>query len=420
MKKNLRLLALALMLVVCGQLFSASLACKDYVVNKRLYYWSVDANNNPIRLSEMVNYNSVYPEIKCVLISNHPTTTSNALVPTGSDPQIPQVYYMCDGDDKCLVVSPDYLGYGSDSPSSNGEDSYQSRNTTHPYMCGKLTARNVVDGVLAAMDYVVTQKNVKNIFFGESTSKNYYFATNYFTLNVGYSQGGQTTLAVHKYLETEAPQTVKDRIKLKKSICGAGPHLQTYMFDTMETMTTMKYPLYIPYTIDGMKYAFGNSTMRGLKDNEIYTEEFLNSGLLDRLRQKNTVAATLNALINEYFGDNVTFYDMIRPEYKDHNSKLYRTLRKALKQNDLLEGWKPSKPITFYHYKSDEVVPYEESEMAYNYFKNLGCTVDLKESDAVDVTGIWVGSSIIGKPIEDNHMGRGTKFYLSIFCGALR
>lgn len=420
MKNFLRLLTLALLLVMGGKAQAASTTCKNYVINKRLYYWSVDANNNPIRLSEMVNYNRVYHEIKFVMVSNHPTTTSNALVPTGSNPQIPQVYYMCDGDDKCLVVSPDYLGYGSDSQSSNGEDSYQSRNTTHPYMCANLTARNVVDGVLAAMDYVKTQKNERNVLFGEYSSVNYSFADNYYTLNVGYSQGGATTLAVHKYLETEASQAVKDKIKLKKSICGAGPHLQTYMFDEMETMDDMVYPLYIPYTIDGMKYTFGNSTMRGLSEEEIYTEKFLNSGLLTTLRQKNTISADMNALIKDYFGGEVGFYDIIRPEYKDRNSKLYRTLRKTLKQNDLLEGWKPTKPIIFYHYKSDEVVPFEESENAYNHFKSLGCSVELKESDAVSVTGIWAGSSIIGKPIEDNHMGRGTKFYLSIFCGTLR
>ena len=146
---------------------------------------------------------------------------------------------MCDGTDKCLVVAPDYLGYGS------------SVSTTHPYMCTTLTARNVVDGILAAMEYIVTQKN--------NLGKSYRFASDYYTWNVGYSQGGAATLAVHKYLETEASQDVRDKIRLKKSICGAGPHLQTYMFDEMEQYDDMFYSLYIPFTIDGLMYTFGNT-----------------------------------------------------------------------------------------------------------------------------------------------------------------
>ena len=398
-RKTLFLLLPALLLGAMKAQAANSLFVFDghYVTVEKLEYWSVDANNNPILLSEQLYYNKTYKDIKSIMVSNHPTTTQNSLVPTGSDPQIKEVLVMCDGTDKCLVVAPDYLGYGS------------SVSTTHPYMCTTLTARNVVDGILAAMEYIVTQKN--------NLGKSYRFASDYYTWNVGYSQGGAATLAVHKYLETEASQDVRDKIRLKKSICGAGPHLQTYMFDEMEQYDDMFYSLYIPFTIDGLMYTFGNTIMRGLKEEDIYTEKFLNSNLLATMRAKNIVAADLNALIANTVGTNgkVNFYDIIRPEYRDRSSKLYRTIHKALSQLDLLDGWTPTLPIDFYHWTNDEVVPFQESQMAYDHFKSLGCDVTLKKAEDISVSSVWAIKSF-----DETHMGYGTKFYLSIFSGSLR
>lgn len=403
----------------------------DFTRSVKLTYQSVDANNNPVTLSEMLYFNKYYPNFKSILVSNHPTTTQDALVPTGSEPQIPEVKVMCDGSDRCLVIAPDYLGYG------------ESKDVTHPYMCSMLTARNVVDGIVAAIDYIQTQyyepHSVNN-----NTSGRYVFNDDYYTLNVGYSQGGAATLAVHKYLETIAPQTVREKVRLKKSICGAGPHLQTFMFDAMEELFEVSrgkvtvssflgikrykeeffnglyensYPLYIPYIIDGLKYTFGNSIMRALNDEEIYTKKFLESGLLGEIREKNIVAANMNQKMIDKLGTNgkIGLYDIIRPEYKDRNSKLYRTLRKALKQCDLLEGWIPTLPIDFYHWKGDEVVPFDESQKAYDYFKSKGCNVNLIQAQNLDVDSYWQVKSY-----DRTHMGYGTKFYLSIFSGSLR
>lgn len=399
-----------------------------------LTYWSVDANNNPVLLSEKVIVNSVYRDINFIMLTNHPTTTADVLVPTGSKPQIGQVKYMCGGGDNALVVAPDYLGYG------------ESLDKTHPYMCSTLTARNIVDGLVAAINFIKTQGGLSK----------YRFVSNYYTLNVGYSQGGAATLAVHKYLENEASQEVRDLVRLKKSICGAGPHLQSYMFDVMENggdaelgrPYEMEYPLYLPYTIDGLMYTFGNSTMRGITEEEIYTAEFLKSKLLEQIRQKNTIANDMNQAINEYFAGKdgqCTFFDIIRPEYKDRNSKLYRTLQKALKQCDLLQGWKTKAelaqegrkptPIIFYHWSGDKVVPYHESEMALEYFKSLGYEVGDKKNtkdvafwnpEESDITEEWslaksdVIKNFLDLDMDDTHMGFGTRFYLSIFSGTLR
>lgn len=417
MKLFQRIMLLALLVMVGSVEVKAAdpvLLKLDYVRKIKLTYQSVDVNNNPVTLSEMVYVNRYYNEIKTVFISNHPTTTDDSLVPTGSAPQIEQIAFMCDGEDKALVIAPDYQGYGTNI-------SY-----THPYMCSTMTARNVVDGVIAAMNYIVTvNSEYKYIPFisGTRNTDPYYFSSSYFTLNTGYSQGGAATLAVHKYLETEASAEVKDKIKLKKSICGAGPHKQSYMFDVMEPQEDLFYSLYIPYTIEGMRAIYANSTMRGLTDEEIYTEKFLASDIRQKLLDKSMVAADLNNYIREQIGTNgnISFYDIIRPEYRDHSSKLYRTLRKALLQQDLLDGWKPTLPIDFYHFKGDKVVPYQESLDAYNHFKDLGCNVNMLDAEQVgDPGGIWSLSDIVTGDVPEDHMGYGTRFYIAIFAGKIR
>lgn len=443
MKLVHKLLFAVVMTMSCVTANAARLTAVVHEYN--LKYQSVDAMNNPITLSEKIYVNLAYQDINFIMVHNHPTTTADKLVPTGSEPQIEQVKYMCDGTERAMVIAPDYQGYG------------ESYGTTHPYMCSTLTARNIVDGILAAMDYIVTQKSERHILAPFHTPGNYYFKDGYYTLNVGYSQGGAATLAVHKYIENEASKEVRDRIKLKKSICGAGPHLQSYMFDVMENggdaelgrPYEMEYPLYLPYTIDGLMYTFGNSTMRGITEEEIYTAEFLKSKLLEQIRQKNTIANDMNQAINEYFagkGGQCTFFDIIRrDEYENRNSKLYRTLQKALKQCDLLQGWKTKAelakegrkptPIIFYHWSGDKVVPYHESEMALEYFKSLGYEVGDKKNtkdvafwnpEGSDITGEWSLTNIdliknlVGLDLDDSHMGYGTRFYLSIFSGTLR
>lgn len=402
MKNVLKLLCLLVVLQLgVGSARAARLSATVY--GYKITYQSVDANNEPITLSEMVYLNYLDYDLKFILFTCHPTTTSNSLAPTGSDPQVAALKYMCDGTEKCMVVAPDYLGYGK----TVGE--------THPYMCSTLTARNSVDGLLAAIKY--------------AKSKGYSFASDYYTINTGYSQGGAAALAVHRYIETEMTSADQKTINLKGSICGAGPYKQTYMFDAMEPQTDIFYPLYIPYTIDGLRKTFGKSTLRDLQENEIYTETFLNSGLLETMRAKNTKAADLNTAFANKFGGKIGFYDMVRDEYKKRDSKLYRGLRKALTQCDLLDGWKPTKPIIFYHWSEDDVVPYQETLDAYNYFDAKNCNVKLIEPGSYSgtlISGTWAGANILSDlgvsslDLTQTHMGYGTRYYLSILSGEIR
>lgn len=409
MKNFLRLLTLALLLVMGGKAQAASLTALNDIYT--IKYKSVDANNNPIELSERIFISSYYDEIKYIVLDNHPTTTSNNIVPTGSKPLMKDSEkYMVS--EACMVVAPDYLGY------------QQSSSTTHPYMCGTLTSRNLLDGLKAARDYIVTKKTTSGFALGPlgyNKNKKYYFGSGCYTINMGYSQGGYNTMAFQKYMETEASTADKNLVNLKLSICGAGPFQQSMMMDLMEEDDDIFYSVYLPYFIEGLMYTYGKSTMRGLTKEEIFTEKFLDTtdgyDVFKVIHEKNTVAADINTMIKNKFGGKVTFYDIIRPEYKDHNSKLYRTIRKAVLKNDLInDEWTPSTPIVFFHYTQDDVVPYEESQLAYNTFKARGCNVKLyRADDSLSETSygtIGNGNGLVNGSYDQTHMGYGTKFYL--------
>lgn len=392
----LALLALVVSVSMWGATITGS---RDKEV--KITYQSVDANNNPITLSAMLYYQrrfastSLESTIDMVVLNCHPTISHNNGCPTGSDPQLGAIKYMVS--ENALVVCPDYIGFGASS----------SKN--HPYMCATLTARNVLDCYKAAINNALNVQKVN-------------FSSQYYTINIGYSQGGATALAFQKYLETEASQADRDLVKLRGSLCGAGPYDQGLVFDIYEDKAEMSYPAYLPYALMGLKETFGETIMRGIALEDCFTEKFNNTNFMQTLLAKNTTIDDLNtAMINAGFK---SFYDILSPQFRDKTSALYRSVRKALDQSNLLDGrWKPEAPIAFYHYGNDEVVPSEETEQAYALFNGMGCNVRKLSQDDYDISDnrAWdLAFSLGGYSRDYNHRNCGVYFYLMFLSGNLR
>lgn len=340
------------------------------MADKKITYWSVDVNNRPIELSCRIYYKD-NADIEFVMINCHATITHNDGCPTGKTPQMEAIKYMIS--EKCLLICPDYVGFGN------------SKDKTHPYMCSTLTGRNVLDAYKAAIKYVKEQK--------KSWSSSYMkISPNYYTINVGYSQGGATALAFQRYLETEATEEDRALVNLKGSVCGAGPYNQNTVFDVYEkgegAFASLDYPIYLFYVLNGHKATFGETTMRKLELEECFTPEFwayYQNGFKAKFEAKGTNVDDLNTeLKNAGF---TTFYSIINADYADRNSKVYRTIHKTLEQSNVLaDGWSPSKPVIFYHTNKttpetgqDIVVPYACTQEALARFEG-NCTY----VDAID------------------------------------
>lgn len=352
---------------------------KEYTLN----YSSVDAKNRPIQLSVKLYYKDG-EDIKFVCLNNHPTITHADGAPTGKDPQMDAIKYMVS--ENALVICPDYAGFGA-----------TSQTVLHPYMCSTLTARNILDAYKAAVKWMKEQTYTKS-----RKEYNYKFDANYYTINVGYSQGGTNTLAFQRYLETEA--TVADRklVNLAGSVCGAGVYDQQMIFDTYANMAKLDYPILMLYVLQGQLEAFGETIMSNLTLEECFTPEFwayCQKGFLTKLREQKTNVDDLNAqLKKDGFG---TFYSIMNAAYADHSSKLYRTIKKTFEESNLLaEGWTPIAPIIFYHDKAgnDIVVPYAQTTAAMARFDGHCSYVDAIEDYGYDVTFVPViGTATLDK-----------------------
>lgn len=353
--KNLKslLIALCFAFAAIGAQAATVTGALTNMTKVSITYSSVNAKNQPITLSAYIYFKS-NQDVSFVVLNNHPTITHAEGAPSGKDPQMDAIKYMVS--ENALVICPDYAGFGA-----------TSQTVLHPYMCSTLTARNILDAYKAAVKYV------------KETGKRK-FATNYYTINIGYSQGGTNTLAFQRYLETEA--TVADRklVNLAGSVCGAGVYDQQMIFDTYAQAESLDYPILMLYVLQGQLEAFGETIMRNLTLEECFTPEFwayCQNGFLTKLREQKTNVDDLNAqLKKDGFG---TFYRIMNAAYADHSSKLYRTIKKTFEESNLLaEGWTPIAPIIFYHDKAgnDIVVPYAETEAAMTRFAGHCTYVD--------------------------------------------
>lgn len=335
-----------------------------------LYYNSVDANGNTIKLSSKIAYPKGvfygYHDPDYICLDCHYTMCDNSECPSQKDPYS---LGLCSGD--ALVVCPDYIGYGYTS------------NLTHPYLCEELTARNNVDCVKAALAFIKTKKM--------KMEKDYY------TYTIGYSQGGAVALATQKYIENNCDYSTKQLLKLKKTYCGGGPYDPTATMDTYVQQDEIAYPCVLPLIVMGMKAGYP-TLMKNVKVEDYFTSAFLNAGILQAVASKNYTVDELNEMIEKKVGSR-RLSKIMSSKFFDHSSTEYKLISECLEKNNLTKGWSPTTVVKFYHSKGDDVVPYVNATNAYSRLKNS------------KVDGL---TNALGSP---KHTTTGTMYYLGILKG---
>ncbi|MCQ2266335.1 MAG: hypothetical protein MJZ40_01320 [Bacteroidaceae bacterium] len=422
-------------------------------------YMSVDARNNPVRLSSVMyrpspfqttyvsemgaNNFLILPGLAALLIdgvkglwnaafgytidygvlSCHPTVTSTAEAPSGSMPTDEDVKMFCS--DYALVVCPDYCGYGL--------SSYRQ----HPYLVQGVTARNVVDGYLAALDIA---KDVKI-----SGSDNWSLAEGFYTNIMGYSQGGSVALATLRYMESgQVSAEDLKRINLRHTYCGDGPYspLATvnqyveWANSSNPRYSNLAYPCVIPLIIQAAKDAYDNDCMRSVRLEDYFTPEFLATGILDALDSKSITTTMLNAKSAEAHTttlDRIMSDKIIQRNAEtglieiNAQSNEYKCLARALGYNDLSQGWTPQHPVLFMHYDDDLVVPYcNLLAMKEAMAGATTPTAFITPHEALDLMkqdegGLWqYAETLVKKTLENpDHVSVGTFFYMAAASGVL-
>lgn len=376
-------------------------------------YPSVDADGNEVTLSSLMAVptkmliDKAMAKPNNLIIGCHVTITSNYECPTEYNKSGGMFSWMTDvgmlidytrydavRNPCCLVIMPDYEGYGV------------SKNRAHPYLYQELTARQVVDAVRYGLK--LYEDNIGLFSFSN-------FEDGWKSVCIGYSQGGSVALATHRFIEENG---LAEELHFAGSVCGDGPydpvrHLRYYMTDNGETydgtnrtaheQATVSMPIVMPLILKGM--CDRNPFMRQHSVTDYLSEKFLRTGVIDFINAKSndskerqySTGDINNAFRNmrangQDYSDNghYTGEEMKEMLYKDDGDNVHgkleqmmtpsafnyfnglnsntevpsdrgvmKDLHRALASNARVSGWRPRHRIGFYHSTYDTVVPYE-------------------------------------------------------------
>ena len=410
-KELTRLLPLAFALLICichmkAEVAEPSDSLKEiYRKNSarfyRFNYPSQNADGEDVVLSSLLvawmpSKPSVTDSIESLHIYNHYTITADKQCPSSDDNSTERTMFgMLAGGSyglgstynfvsRCVVIAPDYEGYGVSSDHS------------HPYLSQRLTAQQVMDGVVYGLS--LYQKHVND-------ERALAFKNDWRCFNYGFSQGGAVALAVHRHIEEN---NLSDELRFRGSICGDGPYdlittLRYYLddngnsYDTktdhLQGMTTM--PMVIPMIIKGMLDTHPDMQTHKLED--YLSQQFLDTGIMQWLASKEystedihklwyeQLQYGLNAQVRHYspYQMEELFYSpskntvwarldkLFTPGFYAYitNSENFETVptakgdawqdvHRAMADNGVTTGWVPQHRIQFVHSKGDMVVPY--------------------------------------------------------------
>lgn len=233
-----------------------------------------------------------------------------------------------------VTLLPDYLGLGSSS-------------VFHPYQINLPSATSSVDMIYAAKQFC----NIKDIHTNEQI-----FIT-------GYSEGGYVSAATQKMIEESHSE---DLSIAASALCAGAYDMSGTMFDLMVSNEEYGEPYYLPYIL----FAYQDSYNILDSVSDFFSPEY--SDTLIQLFNGHHSGGAINNIMPSIPVEAMN-PDLVAAAVNDIN----HPLRVRLRENDLYD-WKPESPTNLIHSYQDELVPYQNSEIAYQKFIENGATdVDL-------------------------------------------
>lgn len=213
-----------------------------------------------------------------------------------------------------------------------------------------------------------------------------YLADDYRTYNIGYSLGGAVSMAIAKQIELD-PE-LRQSIHLKKTFCGGGPYDQPAYFNYFLARPTLElaYPIAFLCSVKSISNS-SLSFRQKYSYSDCYSENLLNSGILEALDSKNYNSAQINQMLRS--NNCSTIKGILSEQMLDRNSQLNKDIFKEIEKLNLTVGWTPRTPILIRHSRTDTYVPFVcmESVIA-NLSDNPNVTCEIIESASHQDDGI--------------------------------
>lgn len=230
-----------------------------------------------------------------------------------------------------VVSMPDYLGMGLPI------------GMLHPYVHARSEATAALDS-LRAVKVLCSQSGIN---------------LNGQLFLIGYSQGGQATMALHR--EIEFYHT--NEFTITASAPMAGPYdMSGAMVNLMLADAPYDSPAYLPYTL----FSYNNVYKLYTFSSDYLVQPYATTlpPLFDGRHSASQINAAMPSIPSK----------ILKPEFlSQFKSNPDHPFRIALRANDLY-NWKPVAPMQMYHCASDNLVPFSNSEVALAKFHALGAT----------------------------------------------
>ena len=306
-------------------------------------YPSVDPFGNPCTLSGTITIGdevTTAEPARGMVLYNHFTVYRADQCPSKGDLAVQK---MITGSG-LITVSADYYGFGV----TEGKQ--------QAYCISAVNAQASVDALLSARELL----------------KGMGYSWDDILFNAGYSQGGQTSMAVLKLVTEKYPD-----IRFTYTFAGGGSYdiPETYRQFIQSGETAM------PSTVISVLLAYDEYFQLGIPRSDIFREPTL-SHIDEWVLSKKYTREEIDEKVGSGAISVFATDDLLNLE--SDLSKRYMT---ALDQDNLSKGWKvrEGEKIILIHNKADGAVPVANTEAMYNFFVEQGLNVSRTKADNPDI-----------------------------------
>lgn len=345
------------------------------LINYNFVYPSTDPFGEKVMLSGTITVNTAVETDKKadgLVLYNHYTVFKENECPSKGYLDIQKLLNKTLPTNRLIIISPDYYGFG------------ETGDKMQAYCIPSVNAKASVDALIAA------RQLLKDGGYTWDDDE---------LLNIGYSQGGQTTIGVLRLINEKYPD-----IHITRTMAGGGPYdmCETYRQFLSGQKTGM------PSTIISVLLAYNEYSRLGIPRTSMFVEPTL-SHIDDWVlsKQLNTIE------IDKKVGSS-NLENYIASPLFDLDSDVSKSVMNALEKENLCKGWQLHKDndVLLIHHMYDAIVPVENTRNLYEFLQQQETgNVEMREvnlmgmgySQINHVTGAAAFLIIINKWIREHY-----------------
>ncbi|NVN93015.1 MAG: hypothetical protein HXX11_20805 [Desulfuromonadales bacterium] len=217
---------------------------------------------------------------------------------------------------------------------------------------------------------------------------------------MGYSEGGFVTMAATRELQLNHAA----EFTVTASAPMAGPHdLSGTMRNVILADTPFKAPYFIPFVLTSYYNIYQNASL-----SPDYTLSPPFNTTLPPLLNGNSTAETINKAMGMSYSPVglIVAKSVLTRQFITDLQTTTSSMYLHLQENDTYRGWVPNMPIRMFHNPNDDLVPFANSQVAFNAFSTAGAKkwVSLAASTTtVNISNSTVPTVHVGSAVPELH-----------------